>query len=176
MSGTIFCIFIISAPKTMSKRMQEEKGEEIIVAKSKPTLNLVSQAVASSSTAPSSSASKRPRKLKESNQGLSRTAGVGRLAAEDSNYNDASSSQVWLTDAKANDSARRLAATETNQNLDFQKCKETCSRKSRRHRRRLGGRTTSTYLVLTFHISRKSSRIFDSNSVASHKTKWKFSM
>ena len=44
----------------MPKRMQEEKGEEVIVAKSKRTLNLVSQAVASSSTAPSSRTSNSP--------------------------------------------------------------------------------------------------------------------
>ena len=37
---------------TMSKRTQEEKGHERIVAKSKPTMNLFSQAVASSSTPP----------------------------------------------------------------------------------------------------------------------------
>ena len=48
-----------SWPKTMSKRMQEEKGEEITVAKSKSTLNLVSHTAARSLTAPSSSASNR---------------------------------------------------------------------------------------------------------------------
>ena len=110
-----------SCPKTMSKRMYQEKREERIVAKSKPTLNLVSQAVASSSTAPSSSASNRPGILKASSQSFSLIASVGRLAAEESNYNDAaSSSQVWQSDAKTNDSARRLASTGTNQNLGFQ--------------------------------------------------------
>ena len=105
----------------MSKRMQEEKGEERIVAKSKPTLNLLSQAVASCSTAPSSSASNRPVILNASSQSLSFTVSVRRLAAEGSNQNDvASSSQVWQSDAKTNDSQRRLAATGTNQNLDFQ--------------------------------------------------------
>ena len=38
------------------------------------------------------------------------------------------------------------------------------------------GRTISANLVLTFHISRKSTRIFDSNSSASQKTKWRTSM
>ena len=45
----------------------------------------------------------------------------GDPAAEDSNYNDAaSSSQVWQSDAKTNESAKRLAATGINQNLKFQ--------------------------------------------------------
>ena len=38
------------------------------------------------------------------------------------------------------------------------------------------GRTTTTHLVLTFHISRKSTRICDSNLIASQKTKWETSM
>ena len=85
-----------SCPLTMSKRMQEGTGEERIVAKSKPTLNQVSQTAASSSTAPSSNASDRPGILRApSQQGLSLIASAGRPAAEDSNQNDAaSSSQV----------------------------------------------------------------------------------
>ena len=80
------------------------------MAKSRPTLNLVSKTVASSSTAQSSSAS----------NGWE-IACAGRLVAEHSNQNDAaSSSQVWQSDAKTNASAGRLAATETNQKLDFQ--------------------------------------------------------
>ena len=44
----------------------------------------------------------------------------GRPAAEDSNRNDAaSSSQMWQSNVKSNVSAGRLAAAETNQNLDF---------------------------------------------------------
>ena len=73
-----------SCPETMTKRMQEEKGEKIIVVMAKLTLNLVSQAVASSSTAPSSSASNRPGMLKASSQDLSLKAGAGRVAAEES--------------------------------------------------------------------------------------------
>ena len=90
------------------------------MAKSNPTLDLVSQA-ASSSTAPSSSASNVPEILRATSQSLSLTACAGRPTAEDSNQNgEASSSQVWQSDAKTNASAERLAATETNQNLDFQ--------------------------------------------------------
>ena len=71
----------------MSKRMQQGTGEERIVAKSKPTLNLVSH-----------------------------TAGG-------SNQNDAAlSSQVWLTDAKMNERARKLVVAGTKQELSFQEC------------------------------------------------------
>ena len=49
-----------SYPQTMSKRIQAGIGEERIVAKSRPTLKLVSKTVASSSTAQSSSASNCP--------------------------------------------------------------------------------------------------------------------
>ena len=42
----------------MAKRMQEEKGDERSVAKSKPTLNLVSHAATSSSTVQSPTATK----------------------------------------------------------------------------------------------------------------------
>ena len=51
----LLCLFNISiftsasCPKTMSKRIQERTGEEIIMAKSRPTLNLVLKTVASSS-------------------------------------------------------------------------------------------------------------------------------
>ena len=46
-----------SCLQTMSRRIQEGTREEIIMAKSRPTFNLVSKTVASSSTAQSSSAS-----------------------------------------------------------------------------------------------------------------------
>ena len=35
------------------------------------------------------------------------------------------SSQVWQRDAKTNDSARKLAAARTNQDLSFQECART---------------------------------------------------
>ena len=109
----------------MSKRMQQVTGEERLVAKSKPTLNLVSQTAASSSTAPSSSTSNRPGILRAPRQQGSNliAKGARKPAAGGSNHNDAaSSSQVWLTDAKKNDSARKLAAAATNQDLSFQEC------------------------------------------------------
>ena len=63
--NNILHLFIISifssasCSEAMSKRMQQGTGEENIVAKSKPTLNLVSHAAASSPTSPSSGASNR---------------------------------------------------------------------------------------------------------------------
>ena len=80
--------------------MQQGTGVEWIVAKSKPTLNLVSRSAASSLTAPSSSASNRPGTLRApSQQGSNLMAPcAGKPAAGGSNQNDAaSSSQVWLT-------------------------------------------------------------------------------
>ena len=48
----------------MSKRMQEQEGEERIVAKSKPTLNLVTHVATSSSTVQNPIASQSPGILK----------------------------------------------------------------------------------------------------------------
>ena len=81
---------------------------------SKPTLNLISRTAASSPTEPSSSASSRPGILRAPSQQGSQRAAVG------SNQNDAvSSSQVWLTDAKNSERARKLAAADTNQDQSF---------------------------------------------------------
>ena len=123
----LFNIIIFSSarhPKMMSKRMQLGTGEEErIVAKSKPTLNLVSHTAASSPTAPSSSASSRPGILRApSQQGSNLIAqSAGKPAAGGSNQNDAaSSSQMWLPDAKVSERARKLAAVDTNQDQIFQ--------------------------------------------------------
>ena len=82
-----------------------------------PTLNLVSHTAASSSTAPSSSASNRPGMPRApSQQGSNLIAhSAGKPAAGGSNQNDAaSSSQVWLPgthqDLSFQDCARELAA------------------------------------------------------------------
>ena len=106
----------------MSKMMQQGTREEMIVAKSKPTLNLVSHTAARSSTAPSSSASNRPGILRApSPQASNLIVSAGKPAAGGSNQSDAtSSSQVWQKDAEMNDSARRLPAAGTNQDLSFQ--------------------------------------------------------
>ena len=79
----------------MSKRIQEGTGEEIIMAKSRLTWNLVSKTVANSSTAQSSSASNGSGIPEAPSQSVSLMACAVRLAAGDSNQNDAaSSSQV----------------------------------------------------------------------------------
>ena len=94
------------------------------MAKSKPTLIVVSH-TAASSTPPSSSASSRPRILRApSQQGSNLIAQSARKpAAGGSSQNDAaSSSQVWLTDAKMNERARKLAAAGTNRDPSFQEC------------------------------------------------------
>ena len=93
------------------------------MAKSKPTLNVVSCSAATSPTAPSSSASSRPGILKGSSQeGSNLTAQcVGTPAAGRFKSNDAASScQVWLTGAKMSERARILASADTNQDQSFQ--------------------------------------------------------
>ena len=120
MSGTIFSICSSSAffssascPEATSKIMQKGTGEERIVAKSKPTLNLVSRHAASPLTAPSSSASSRPGILRAPSQQDSNLTAqcAGEPCAGGSNQNDsASSSQVWLTDARLRERARKLAS------------------------------------------------------------------
>ena len=57
------------------------------------------------------------------------------------------------------------------------KCKETCSRKFRSHRRRrLGVAEQLPHISCLLSTSRESTRICDSNLIASQKTKWKTSM
>ena len=128
MSGTIFSVcstLAISALPVALKQCRKEcnqKQEKKIVAKSKPTLNLVSGYAASSPTAPSSSASSRPEVLRAPCQEGSNLMAhcAGKPAAGSSNQNDAASSfQVWLSDAKTNDSPRKVAAADMSQGLSF---------------------------------------------------------
>ena len=83
----LLCLFNISnftsssCQQTMSKRTQEGTGEERIVAKSKPMMNLVLKDMAESSTAPSSSASFGHGSLKATSHCLSLIASTGRPAA-----------------------------------------------------------------------------------------------
>ena len=110
-------------PDAMSKRMQQGSGEVRIVAKSKPTLNLVSHSTGSFLSALSSSASSRREILRAPSQQVSNliAQSAGKPAAGGSNQNDAASSpQVWLTDAKMKGRARKLAAAGTNQDLSLQ--------------------------------------------------------
>ena len=89
------------------------------MAKSKPTLNLVSKTEASSSTLLSPNASNRPGILRAPSQkGLILQESTAKTVARDSNQTDAaSSSQEWQKDAERDESTRRLVATGTNQHL-----------------------------------------------------------
>ena len=83
----------------------------------------MTKTVAGSSTTQSSSASSCTETLKSPSQSLSLIVRAEKPPAQDSNQNNAaSSSQVWQSDVKPNVSAGRLAAAETNQNLDFSPC------------------------------------------------------
>ena len=102
-----------------SSSCREVMSRRIIVAKSKPTLNLVSRSAASSSSAPSSSASRRLRILRApSRRGSNLKAQcAAKLAAGgvQNQHDAASSSRVWRTDAKLSERAMILAAIDTSQ-------------------------------------------------------------
>ena len=66
---------------------------------------------------------------------------------------------------------------ERNRTCISRQCKEICRRKFRHHRRRTqSGRVITASLVLTFHISRKSTRLCDRKLGRKPETKWKTSM
>ena len=159
-----------SCPEAMSKRMQQGTGEERIVAKSKPTLNLVSHTAASSSTVPTLSAPSRPGILRApSQQGSNLIAQcAGKPAAGGSNQSDASSANVRGNSLLQ--TRTRIRVFENVQGNLPQKISTSTTSTTR------SGRTSTAYLVLTFHTSRKSTRTCDNNSSASQKTKWRTSM
>ena len=109
------------------------------MAKSMPTLNLVSRSAASSLTAPSSSASSRLGILRALSQKGSNLIAqcAGKPAAGGSNQNDeASSSQVWLTDSTLSERARKVAAVDTNQDQSFpERARKLAAEKFRYQRR-----------------------------------------
>ena len=77
MSGTIFCVCSTSAIsvlqsvlKSMSKRTQEDAGEERVTAKSKPMTNLVSRCRVRDPIVLASTASERPVKTKSESQNV----------------------------------------------------------------------------------------------------------
>ena len=93
--------------------MQEQQGEERIVAKSKPTMNLAVTVSTSSSSVSSPIASKRPGILKAP----CRTdwSSSGKPEARNSNHDAASSSQGWQKDALLNGGTGKLVAAEEDQ-------------------------------------------------------------
>ena len=143
------------------------------MAKSKPALNLVSLCVASSPTAPSSSASSRPEILRGPSQQESnlRAQCAGKPADGVSNQNDAASStKVWVTDAKFSESARKLAAADTNQDQSFQER----ARKLAAENLDINDEDDSKW-PHNLRISRadESTPTCDNDSNASQKTKWR---
>ena len=97
--------------------------------KSKPKWTLASHAVASSLTAPRSRASSRLEILRAPSQRSSNlpAQSAGKPADGGSNHDDAaSSSQVWLTDAKLSERARTLAAVDMSQTQIFQGVQKIC--------------------------------------------------
>ena len=135
MSGTVFFICLTSVisadfaalrifsltsfTKTMAKRMQEQKGEDRIVAKSKPTtMNLTFTVSTSSSTVQNPVASKILGILKA----LRRKdwSSTRKPEAKEYNRDAASSSQGWHKDAVLDVGTRKLVASEEDQeHLNF---------------------------------------------------------
>ena len=92
---------VTSCTKTMVKRMQEQKEDNRIVAKSKPmAMNLAVTVSTSSSSVNSPIASKSPGILKASSRQIGCPGKPGASANQSSNRDVASSSQGWLRDAQ----------------------------------------------------------------------------
>ena len=92
--------------------MQEQKEEERIVAKSRPTaMNLAVIVPTSSSSVNSPNASRSPGMLKASSRQVGLSWKPGASANQSSNLNAASSSQGWQRDAQLFTSTGRLVAT-----------------------------------------------------------------
>ena len=96
----------------MAKRMQEQKEEERIVGKSRPTArNLSSTVPASSSSANSPIASRIPGILKASGRQIVSSGRLGVRSNQNSNPDAASSSQGWQRDAPLDISTGELVGT-----------------------------------------------------------------
>ena len=110
---------LTSCTKTLAKRMQEQEGDNRIVAKSKPTtMNLALLVSTSSSTVNSPIASNSPEILKAP----CRTdwSSTWKPDARDRNHDVASSSQGWQKDAFLDVGTGKLVATEEDQeHLNF---------------------------------------------------------
>ena len=161
-----------SCPHTMSKRRQEGTGGERIMAKSRPTLILVSKTAASSSTAQSSSASNCPRILKAPSQSLSLPSMYLQLRIQ-IKMTQHRVLKCGQSDVKSNASAVRLAATKTNQNLDFLSGAGKLAAEGSSivdSTLTQSGQTVSRYLLPMSHILRKSSQVHDRKLVANQWT------
>ena len=112
MSGTIFCVcstLAISVPpivfKAMSKRTQEDAGEERVTAKSKPMTNLVSRCRVRDPTVLASTASENPGNTKSESQEVPLSSlnvqqtGTARpvMLASSSKYSEWNFDDKWFT-------------------------------------------------------------------------------
>ena len=109
---------LTSCTKTMAKRMQEQEGENRIVAESKPTTMRLAIIVSTSSSAVQNPvASRRRGILKAPCRTDWSSTGID---AKEHNQDAASSSQEWQTDAVLEAGTRKLVATEEDQeHLNF---------------------------------------------------------
>ena len=100
----------------MAKRMPEQKEENKIVAKSKPTaMTLVRSVPASSSSVSSPIASRSPGILKASSRQVGLSSTPSASANQNSNPDAASTSQGWQKDAQLSISTGRPVATDKDQ-------------------------------------------------------------
>ena len=134
MSGTIFFICLtsaisalsaaenfslISCTKTMAKRMREQKENNRIVAKSKPTaVNLAVTVSTSSSPVNRPIVSKNPRILKASSRQIGCSGKLDVRSNRNSNPDAASSSQGWQKDALLDVCTGKLAAPENSEDSE----------------------------------------------------------
>ena len=87
----------------MAKRMQEEKGEDRTVAKSKPTLNLVSHAATSSSAGQSPVASKTCSERTKSKRRSVEFSRVAKGCRDGQEYEETRSSKIRRSDPTLQD-------------------------------------------------------------------------
>ena len=105
---------LTSCTKSMAKRMQEQEGEDRIVAMSKPTtMNLAFNVSTCSSTVQNLVASKSPEILKAPCR--TEWSSTGKPDAKEYNQDAASSFQGWQKDAVQDAGTRKLVATEEDQ-------------------------------------------------------------
>ena len=107
---------LISCTKRIAKRMQEQKDENRIVAKSRPaTMNLASSVPCSSSSVNSPIASRSPGILKAPTRQIGLSGRPGVSAKQNANPDAASSSQGWQRDALLDTSTGRPVAADKDQ-------------------------------------------------------------
>ena len=186
-----FCCFqnfsSTSCPETMTKRMQEEQGKEIIVIKSKPTLKLISYAATRFSTVQSPIFSKSPGTLRTPCQHDWKSA--GKLVRRQPNQDVALSSQVTKRCRDGHEYEETRSDKKGSGASEFpwipEEYEEICDVWKLRHRRYWHNMTTQSpniYIYIYIHkyclccTSWESFfRMCDRDTVANRETKWKIS-